>query len=73
MEGELEVGELELPSRENRESTGRRGGGREVETRDGCLVFLDLILSGSIQTCRILFGPAGVMAAQSQVSWHVFH
>ena len=57
MEGELEVGELELVSRENRESTGRRGGGREVETRLGCLVFLALILSQSTETWRILLGP----------------
>ena len=56
-----------LVSKENSESTGRRGGGRTAEIRVGCLVFRDLILSQSIQTCRILLGPTGVMAAQTQV------
>ena len=64
MEVELEVElEVEVDSKENRELTGRRGGGREVETRDGCLVFLDLTLSQRTHTCRILLGPTGVMAA----------
>ena len=54
MEG-MEV--VEGESKENREATGRRGGGREVETRLGCLVFRDLILSHSTEICRTLLGP----------------
>ena len=54
----LEVMEVvEGESKENREATGRRGGGREVETRLGCLVFRDLILSHSTEICRTLLGP----------------
>ena len=37
-----ETGEERL---EKRDSTGRRGEGREVETSLGCFVFLDLTLS----------------------------
>ena len=67
MEG-VEGVEVDVVSKENRESTGRRGGGREVETRVGCLVFRDLILSQRTQTCRTLLGPTGVMAEKKSSS-----
>ena len=57
MEAVEEVEGLEGVSKEKRESSGRRGGGREVETRLGCLVFLALSLSQSTETWRILLGP----------------